>query len=52
MFINDKNHNYKCGAYYLGGDDDTEVRNDTYFGNRFFDATKFINIGEIVTKNR
>lgn len=35
-----------------GGDDDTEVRNDTYFGNRFFDDTKFINIGEIVTKNR
>lgn len=52
MFINDKNHTYKCGAYYPGFDDDTEVHNDTYFGNRFFDVTKFINTGEIVTKSR
>lgn len=40
------------GCILSRSEDDTEVSNDTYIGNLFFDATKFINFGENVTKSR
>lgn len=43
MFVNQKNMGYKCGVYYPGFEDDNQIYNDTYFGNRYFDVITFLN---------
>lgn len=47
MFVNKKNHIYKCGVYYPGYDEDAQIYNDTFYWNKYFDVTLFLNTGEI-----
>ena len=48
MFINKPDSTLKCGVYMPGFEDDEQITNDTYYFNRYFDLTKFINDGVIV----
>ena len=43
MFVNQKNMGYKYGVYYPGFENDNQIYNDTYFGNRYFDVVTFLN---------
>lgn len=47
MFVNQENHTYKCGVYYPGFEEDDQVYNDTFYWNRYFNVTRFLNTGEI-----
>ena len=50
MFVPEKEHQYKCGVYYPGFEDDDQIYNDTFYYNRYFDVPAFINGNGI--KNR
>ena len=51
MFVNKKNHSYKCGVYYSGFDEDDQIYNDTFYWNKYFDVTLFLNTGKIQEKS-
>ena len=51
MFINRPDPTLKCGVYMPGFENDEQITNDTYFFNKYFDLTKFINDGIIVQKH-
>ncbi|MCD7825494.1 MAG: DUF1919 domain-containing protein [Clostridiaceae bacterium] len=50
MFVPEEEHHYKCGVYYPGFEDDEQIRNDTYYYNRYFDVPAFINGDGILLK--
>ena len=43
MFIKDPNLNYSCGVYYKGFENRLQIDNDTFYWNRYFDVTDFLN---------
>lgn len=51
MFINKPDPTLKCGVYMPGFENDEQITNDTYFFNKYFDLTKFINEGVIVQRH-
>lgn len=50
MFVNKKEHSYKCGVYYPGFEEDNQIYNDTFYWNKYFDVTLFLNTGKIQEK--
>lgn len=50
MFVNQRNHSYKCGVYYPGFENDEQIYNDTFYWNKYFDVTLFFNTGKIREK--
>ena len=48
--VNKKEHSYKCGAYYSGFEEDDQIYNATFYWNKYFDVTLFLNTGEIQEK--
>ena len=50
MFVNQRNHSYKCGVYYPGFENDKQIYNDTFYWNKYFDVTLFFNTGKIREK--
>lgn len=53
MFINKAEDlkNYSCAVYYHGFEDNSQIDNDTFYWNRYFDVIKFINTGVVVPKD-
>lgn len=51
MFVNKKDHAYECGVYYPGFDEDDQIYNDTFYWNKYFDVTLFLNTGKIKEKS-
>lgn len=51
MFINKPDPTLKCGVYMPGFENDDQITNDTYFFNKYFDLTKFINEGVIIQRH-
>ena len=51
MFVPKPNMGYSCGIYYPGFENDKQIENDTFYWNRYFDVTTFINHGEIIEKS-
>ena len=47
MFVNKRDHSYECGVYYPGFEEDDQIYNDTFYWNKYFDVTYFLNSGEI-----
>ena len=47
MFVNKRDHSYECGVYYPGFEEDNQIYNDTFYWNKYFDVTYFLNSGEI-----
>ena len=43
MFVSNPNHNFSCGIYYPGYENDGEIDNDTFYWNRYVDVVKFLN---------
>lgn len=43
MFVNNPNSEYDCAFYYPGFEQEAQVYNDTFYLNRWFDVTAFIN---------
>lgn len=43
MFVNNPNHNFNCGVYYPGFENDAEIDNDTFYWNRYINIIKFLN---------
>ena len=41
--VNDCNKKYNCGVYYPGFENDEQIENDTFFWNKYFDVTDFLN---------
>jgi len=50
MFVNQPSHHYKCGVYYPGFENDSQIYNDTYYWDYYFDVTLFLNKGIIECK--
>lgn len=48
--MNKKEHSYKCGVYYSGFEEDDQIYNDTFYWNKYFDVTLFLNTGKIQEK--
>ena len=51
MFINKPDPTLKCGVYMPVFENEKQITNDTYFFNKYFDLTKFINEGVIVQRH-
>ena len=47
MFVDKRDHSYECGVYYPGFEEDDQIYNDTFYWNKYFDVTYFLNSGEI-----
>lgn len=51
MFVSQPFPKYNCGVYFPGFEDEDQISNDTYFFNKYFDLTRFINDGVIIQRN-
>lgn len=51
MFVNRPSEEYKYAVYYPGFENEKEIRNDSFYWNRYFDVTAFINGEGIRRKN-
>ena len=49
MFINrlEEVNKYSCAVYYPGFELNSQIENDTFYWNKYFDVVKFINTGII-----
>ncbi len=50
MFVNNRNDDFSCSVYYRGFENCTEILNDTFYWNRYFDVTRFLNGEGIIRK--
>ena len=51
MFVNKPLPSYQCGVYFPGYENDMQITNDTYFFDKYFYLTRFINDGVIIQKH-
>lgn len=47
MLVNHPMPEFKTALYYPGFESKTYLENDTFWGHRYFDVTKFLNTGVI-----
>lgn len=43
MFIKNNRLDFKCGVYYRGFENSVQIENDTFYWDKYFDVTAFIN---------
>lgn len=52
LFVNNPMPELSCALYYPGYEDKDYLLNDTFWGHRYFDVSKFLNEGIIVPRNK
>ena len=50
MFVKDSTYLYDCAVHYRGFEKCEEIMNDTFYWNRYFDVTRFLNGDGIIKK--
>lgn len=51
MFVNNNDKKYNCAIYYPGFEENEQIENDTFYWNKYFNVTAFLNGNGIIEYN-